>query len=306
MRLVTISFGFILFIFPFIGSAPTAAISKTEAMPIIELLKAEKYDSALVRIQALETIHKDDPEIFVFWANYYYVRSYQSVVVLSKNDSNGSILTLYDSSGQPAGFASDSIVFYEDSLRMAISVLQEAIRKHPNRMDFHVSLMQITQESRFYPEMTAAILHVLELTKKQLNWESSFSVPLQANPAEDFLEGIQYSASVLFSDTSAVNDSLFLVIANALVATFPYSVYGYTDLGIMAMAHKQYKEAMTHLLNAYTIDSTDVIILSDLALVSTFLADTAKAKEWYGKILTVGTDEEKAYARSKIQEFEKK
>jgi tetratricopeptide (TPR) repeat protein len=291
---------------PVLGAA-SATLSQTRFDSILYLINSGQFDSAAVEIRQLRKEAPEDPEYYVLSYNYFVWRSMPDSAITSFLASNGdSNLTARDSTIlENMVHRGRRLESYDiDSLEKGLQILRRGLDLYPDRLDMRFGIVYATASAGLYSEMTDALIGILERRRvNESKWLWSFSQPLDQDPDSFVLENVQSRVFGLWQIGSASTDSLLALIAEALIQTYPTSVYGYTTLGNSYTVKGDYGKALGLLSKAHELDSGDGIVINDLADLYRRMGDTANAIKYFTLLDQIGTVEEKEIAKKSLKEL---
>lgn len=272
----------------------------------IAAIQNGEYETARGLIDRVKVSDSLDPDYFVLSVNYYYSKALGSVIVLQQGASTrADALTYGDSTGAVAGYLYDSTWVDLDTLRTGLEILRRGIELYPDRLDMRLGYVHTCAESELYEPMTYELIRLLE--RRQINndsWLWERNKPLHEEPRSFVLQNVQGRVLMLWDRSTELTDSLLVKLASALCTFYPESVYGYGDLGAFYASHGQYDPALGWYQKAYAVDSTDVFIMANLAMVYEVSGDIKSAQSLLRRIIQVGAPEEQAQARQQLERLE--
>jgi len=284
-----------------IGAA--AGVPQDQFQTVMELIGSDNFDSARVLIGQIETTYPDDPEYYVLSINYYYAKSRKDYVEIVPGPPTGDDTTVVfrDSTGEIAGFFRSHVQLQMDTLMTGIRILQQGVAIHPDRLDMRFGIVHVAEAAQLYQDMSDALIGILKRSQENGNeWLWSFSEPLAEDPEQFVLDNVQSRVHMLFQQDTDEADSLLTAISLAMIQAYPGCTYGHTNLGIVASLHGDYDSCFYHLSEALRIDSTDMIVMANLADVYEKTGLKEKAVECYNLMISKGSAEEQAFARQQL------
>ena len=271
------------------------------------LLKDEKYSELFEYLQEWETKESSNPELLIAYANYYIYRNRFSGAHLVGKDYEvrGQSIQFSDiQTGEIAGYIVGSTHYDEEDIIKAVEYLDRGIKIAPNRLDIHFGKIHILNEIENYKDAGQALRAVLEISKKNNNEWFWINNEKMENTEHHFLHVIQpYYGAWLKADTK---ESLAQVkqCAEKQIELYPKHIYAYNNLAVSHYAQGQSQEALRYFLQAEKIEPNDSRVLFNLAHLYREMNDPQKAKEYLTKILAVGDEQEKEFARNVLDRLE--
>ena len=92
-------------------------------------------------------------------------------------------------------------------------------------------------------------------------------------------------------------------IAQAVVDIYPNHTVSWANTAATYIIINDLDNALPPSLKAEEIDPTDVIVLNNIAQIYLRKGDNTKATEYLNKIIEVGNEEDKRYARGLIEKI---
>lgn len=269
----------------------------------ITALQQEDYAAARDMITRIHEADSTDPDYFVLSFNYYYMKADRGGVVIRQSEpTEDSALVLTDTAGTVVGFMQDTSMFNLDTLARGTAMIAQGIARYPDRLDMRFGLVHACEQAELYDAMTEALLGILRRRAENNDaWRWIHNQPLPEEPRSFVLENVQSRVRMLWDRNTEATDSLLVTLAKALCEYYPESVYGYSDLGSFYASHQQYEESLSWYQKAAAIDSTDVLIMANLATVFINMGDKDKARAMLRHIMEVGAPDEQEFARRKLE-----
>ncbi len=260
------------------------------------------------QLEVLQKWEKDspnDPELFTSYFNYYFSQSIKEVVTLSTEEPSGPGLTLTDSTGETAGFMASQIYYDDSNFNKAISIINEGIKKYPNRLDMRFGKIHSYGQKEDWDTFTSSIIATVKYSKKNNNQWTWTNNSIYEGGKEGFLNSLQEYQFQLY-DTG--DDDLLLnmrKIANEILDIYPNHVASLSNLSITYLLSEQYDKAINELKKAEKIDPEDYIVLSNIARGYQLKGDTEMAIKYYAKTAKYGDPRTKSFAEEQIDILKK-
>jgi tetratricopeptide (TPR) repeat protein len=245
-------------------------------------------------------------ELFTSYFNYYFRKSQEETLAITKDEPQGESLSFIDSTGKTAGFIGSEIIYSQKYFRKAIDKINEGIKLYPNRLDMRFGKIHVLGLVGDWSNYTDEIVKTIQYsTKNDNHWTWTNNV-VKENGEDFFFSSLQ-DYQVRLYDTG--DDRLLAnmqTIANEILRIKPNHVESLSNLSITYLLNKKYDEAIGVLLRAEKIAPDDAIVLGNIAQGYKLKGDNKKAVEYYEKVMKIGDQEAVEYARKQIKELQSK
>lgn len=246
-----------------------------------------------------------DAELFTSYFNYFFNKSRQEFVSLTKAQPAGESLSLQDSIGNTAGYIGSQIFFDEKTLKKGLDKIEKGIKLYPNRLDMRFGKIYALGQIMDWQSFTNEIVSTVQYSATNNNewtWTDNEKV---AEGKDFFLTSIQDYQLDLY-DTG--DDALLInmrTIANEILNYYPDHIESLSNLSITYLLTGKYDEAIETLMKAEKIDPTDAIVLSNIAHGYKLKGENEKAIHYYKKTIEYGDERISAFAKQQIVELKK-
>jgi len=247
----------------------------------------------------------NDSELFTSYFNYYFSKSKEEGIILSKQEPEGKKLVLKDSLNQVAGFLGSQIHYDLDEFQKGIDKINEGIKLYPNRLDMRFgkiyALGQIKDWEKFTNEIITTVKYSA-IINNEWTWTNNEKYE---DGSESFLLSIQDYQLQLYNtgdDTLLVN---MREIANEILNYYPNHIESLSNLSITYLITGEYDKGLISLLKAEKLNPEDYIVLSNIAQCYKLKGDKTKAIEYYEKTFEFGDEQVKTFAKQQIEELKK-
>jgi tetratricopeptide (TPR) repeat protein len=297
---ITFLLGFTLFINQATGQAfkqqYNDLVSKKDTVGQIQLL--EKW----------EKVDKNDPELYVAYFNYYFLKSRKEVVRIDNNPKGDKVLQIMDndtSKKEPIAYMYGDTYYDPEILKEGYNYIDKGIEKNPARLDMRFGKVYTYGQTKDYENFTTEIINTINYSAVINNkWTWSDNKPVE-DPNKFMLSCIQDYVRQLF-DTQ--NDSLLdnmKRISETVLKYHPNHVESLSNISIVYTIKKDYNKALTFLLKAEKIDPKDYIVLSNIAHAYKLKGDKVNAIKYYELTTKYGDDQAKEYANEQLKDLKK-
>lgn len=267
----------------------------------------EQADTAVCEavLQEWEQVASPSAEYYTSAFNFHYWLAQEEVVQLNYGTppENEEVLIISDSLGNPVGFMASVLQYDEQHLEQAFAIIDDGIERFPNRLDMHFGKIYLLGELQVWEPFTGAILNCLDQSEKNdMLWAWTLNEPAEISK-DDFLGSIQeYQASLYFTGEDSLLPNI-VKISEKVLNIYPGHLESISNLGAVMMLNEQPKEALKYLKQAENINKVDPVVLSNIAYTYIMLKDYKKAKKYYKKVLKYGSEEDKAFAQSQLEQL---
>lgn len=272
---------------------------------IMQLLEKREYIAADSLIREIKATDSLDPDYFILCINYYFCRAEQPRIEIRQGGITAeSLIALYDNQGNEVGGIVNRPSFNSDTLHIGLQILDSGIAHHPQRLDMRFGKTYTCFEARLYEESADALVKILAHHRSQTSdWQLDRGMPLSKGGDEYVLENVQGYIRDFFDIASPISDSLVTEISQELIETFPNSAYGYVNLSSILRLKKDYDSSLVLLQKAYQIDSSDPIVVINLAMTAEEAGRVEVAVEYFTKLLSIGNVDHQELARSHLEKL---
>ncbi len=282
------------------------ADADSDFVRILDEIQADEFETAWASIESFNRLYPDTPEYSVLVLNYYFMKAQSSEVEIMPGlpapDEPGVIIK--DSLGNEVGYLKERSWIDTDTLKYGIDLFMGGLRQYPDRLDMHMGLVFVAAEAELYGLMTDALLVTMGRTLfNKHTWLWAKSQPLEEEPVGFVLENVQTRISNLFRLETEYADSLLLVLSHKMIQTFPHSAYGYSNIGSYYGVNEMYDSSTVYFEQAYDIDSSDVIVIMNLANMFESSDNIPSALKYYKRLELVGNEDDQEFAKAKILEL---
>lgn len=225
-----------------------------------QFLPVEKF------LEKNQLLLEKDPEYYVILLNYSFKKGHKKQIVIAKGKAEKGDFELRDKdTGKPVGFIGEKFTNSSDLIINGITRTQKALSNFNNRLDIHFGIIHIASKIQRWDILCEQAVKILSLSKENgNNWIWGTINSMTGNPKEFMLENIQAEASALFHIGTEESDESFIKISETMIREYPEIVYGYSNLGTLYLANKQYTSAEKYLKKAISIAPEDEIVKSNL------------------------------------------
>lgn len=253
-----------------------------------------------------ESEDPNNPELFTSYFNYYFLKSRQEFISMSKNQPKGESLQLQDSSGQVAGFLGSEIVYNNETLQKGLDKIDQGIKLYPNRLDMRFGKIYALGQTEDWENFTKEIVKTIHYSKKNNNeWTWTFNEKRE-NGKEFFLSSIQDYQLILYETE---NDDLLKnmrTVAEEILKIYPDHIESLSNISITYLLTGEYDKGIEALLKAEKIDPKDGIVLGNIAHGYKLKGDIENSIKYYEKMLILDDPKMVDFAKQQIEALKNK
>lgn len=267
-----------------------------------QLLKQGKHKELLSHLLNWEKKEPRNPEVYIGYFNYYLSVGRKEGVSLDKTAKpNANVLEIKDpKTGEIVAYMNPATIYDDKSIAQALSKLNEGLQYGTDRLDMYFGKIHILNEVFDYRRAGSTLIEVLSRSAINKNkWLWSNNEPVK--DGEGFLlNNLQDYYGKWFELRSDEGIDIIRKACELQMKLYPRHNFAFANVGATYARQKNYGKALGYFLKAEQIDQRDVLVLSNIAVAYINLGKTDKAREYYKKITSYGTPEEKKYAEEQL------
>ncbi len=257
-------------------------------------------------LEKWEKINNDDPELYVAYFNYYFLKSRKEVVRIDNSPKGDKVLQIMDndtSNKKPIAYMYGDVYYDPEILKEGYKYIDKGIEKNPARLDMRFGKVYTYGQTNDYENFTAEIITTINYSAIiGNNWLWSENKPVE-DPVKFMLGCIQDYIRQLYETQ---NDSLLedmKRISEAVLKYYPDHVESLSNISVVYTMRKEYDKALMYLLKAEKMAPKDYIVLSNIAHAYKLKGDKVHAVKYYELVTIYGNDEAKDYAKEQLKEL---
>jgi tetratricopeptide (TPR) repeat protein len=256
-------------------------------------------------LQEWKAAEPKNPELYTSLFNYHFTLAQKEVVEITEENPGGEALQIADSTGKVAGYMSSSIMYDSAETANGLSVIDQGIKLHPNRLDMRFGKCYVLGVLKDYEQFTNEIIKTVNYSAVNGNEWTWTNNQQKEDGEEFFLSSMQdYQAQIY----NTGNDSLLIHmrhIAEAILVHYPRHVESLTNISVTYLILGEYDKGLEPLLKAEKIDPKDHIVLANIARSYALKGDVNQAIAYYEKVILHGDPTSKEFAKYQIQQLQK-
>ena len=231
-----------------------AQINKKNYSPVETFLETEKKSLA------------EDPDYYVILLNYVFSKGDRSGLVIAQGDPGPGDYVLRDAdTGEATGFLGERAGFDKEFIVDGISRTQSALGAFESRLDIHFGIVEIAQRIERWDIVGDQIVRMLNVSKEIDNkWTWGSVNSMSGDPQEFMIQNILPRTSSMFRADKPDADTALVRVSESMIEHYPNLVYGYSNLGLLHFAKKEYAAAEELFLKALQIDPNDEVVKGNL------------------------------------------
>lgn len=246
-----------------------------------------------------------DPELFTSFFNYYFLKSKENGIGITKGQPKGESFVITDSLDQVQGYIGNQVYYDQKDLQNALEIIEQGIALYPDRLDMRFGKIYVLGQVKDWDKFTSEIIRTVEYSSGNDNEWTWTNNELQQNGEDFFLSSLQDYQVQLYNTGK---DALLMnmrSIAREILKYYPNNIESLSNLSITYLLTGEYDKGLEPLLKAEKITPTDYIVLSNIAQGYRLKGDKEKAVEYYEKTAKYGDDRAKEFAKIQIEELKK-
>lgn len=238
-----------------------------------------------------QAAHPDDPEYFIAAANFLLDR--ERDVSVSTKAAGPTDFVIADASGQKVGSisaATPSAATYHK----AIELLKEGLSKAPGRVDIHLGLATLYQESGATDELVKQLAQMAAYANEHpQDLRCKGNEPYPGPAREELSHKISNVARHYFGLETKEGDETFRRLAQLDIDAFPDREYGYNLMGVYYSAiEKDPRRALENFEQALKLVPDDSLVLTNVGVLQSMAGDKEAAIAAFNKVITLNNDPE--------------
>lgn len=246
-----------------------------------------------------------DPELFTSFFNYYFLKSKENGIGITKDQPKGESFVITDSLDQVQGYIGNQVYYDQKDLQNALEIIEQGIALYPDRLDMRFGKIYVLGQVKDWDKFTSEIIRTVEYSSGNDNEWTWTNNELQQNGEDFFLSSLQDYQIQLYNTGK---DALLMnmrSIAREILKYYPNNIESLSNLSITYLLTGEYDKGLEPLLKAEKITPTDYIVLSNIAQGYMLKGDKEKALEYYEKTAKYGDEQTKEFAKTQIEELKK-
>ena len=258
-------------------------------------------------LQKWQNDSPEDADLHASWFNFYLLRAITETMQITTAPpvSNEEALVLTDSLGNEVGYMYGAVRQDSVLLEKAYDWLDKGIQKHPDRLDLRYGkitcLLGRGDYKRFLKDVQSALDYSLVI-KNHWKWTLDEQLPIEEGQ-EIFLNGMQDYFVSCFEANTSESESAAMELVKMVLKYYPDDMKFRTNQATVYYMKGEYVVALQQYLNLLEDYPNDTILLGNIAYIYTLKEDKPNAIRYYQRMLEVGNEEEKEFARKNIQEL---
>lgn len=241
-------------------------------------------DTAAMRnlLTEWELTEPNDAEMYTSKFNYYLIKAH-SEIAHSSNEK---------------GVPNKTMVVR--LVKSAIETIDKGIIAYPNRLDMRFGKIYALGEIGIWDSFIDELISTVQYSSiNNRNWTWKGHQP-KSMSADEFLENIQDYQLKLYE--SNVDSLIFQMgrVASEILAIYPNNIMNLSNLAVSSMYLGDYDNALSILLKASSIDSSDPVILSNIARLYEIKDEKENAIKYYRMLEKCDSHQLREYATKQI------
>jgi tetratricopeptide (TPR) repeat protein len=245
----------------------------------LELLRDGNFDALKLLLEEWEKAEPKNPEMFIGYFNYYV------------NSGAEKVTEVFSDGGRQ--FMGSRTRYNNEDVYKGIQYLDRGLAAAPDRLDMYWGKIEILMAINDFAKAGDTLYDLIGLSPKHNNkWRLANNQPVQ-NGREYFLDYINRYFTRCTDQNTEDSMNAAKRCSEREIEVYPKSTYGYNNLAVYYVYSDKIQDALNTLLKAETVNGKDGIILLNIGRMYIELDNKAKAREYFNKVLKIGTPQEK-------------
>ena len=160
------------------------------------------------------------------------------------------------------------MIYDEKFILATISRIKIALKNFSNRLDIRIGLVVAAERINNWKIEGEQLVNILKVSVEIDNkWTWGTISSIEGDPKTFMLDTVQNKLNALFNAEDEKADLSFISTSEALIKYYPKNIYGYSNLGVIYLAKKDYDKAKKYLQKALEIDGKDEVVLGNLKML---------------------------------------
>ncbi|MDH4263780.1 MAG: tetratricopeptide repeat protein [Spirochaetia bacterium] len=270
------------------------AASSSKYDKFYSYIKNNQYDDAKRLLDNWGNSKENDPQYYICAFNYYIIKSSTEVSSIEMEaPANGRSLELSDPiNHEIKGYIVFKNAFNPDVVKKGINIIKEGIQRFPDHYEMRFGLLWIYQElfqfDSYITEFEDAFRFLKQQHLEKFYWNDNVLI---SNPSDFLIERVQQNLNYFMKTKEFYENPVFLnQYVDLMIKYYPDHKYGYSNKGVLFYIKKDYQNALKYYLTAYNLDKSDLLVITNIGFTYKMLNDIPNAKEYFTKVLNIGTD----------------
>ena len=284
-----------------------------------ELFSKGDYEELYDHLQKWETQEPNNPELYIGYFNYYINRNRFSGIFLGEQMGSPALELQDPETGEIVGYISESVQYNDEDIAKALEYLDKGLGFAPNRLDMYFGKIHLLNELELYERAGSEVLSLIVFSKNINNqwlWSAyendvsdeditSYGSGKIIEDGEDvLLESLQDYYGLWLNVGTDQSLEQMRICTEKQVELYPDHIFAYNVLAVYHFLKEQYHEALSVFLKAEKINANDCIVLVNIGIVYVRIGDNQKAEEYFSKVLEIGDEADKEYARYYLDQLQ--
>ena len=271
-------------------SGAAIAQTRTELYDQFSNSGAQQDTAAIAALIAdWERLYPGDAELYSVRANYYFMRAFEEVVIMTDEEPapGEEALEFVDSLGVTR-YMYSKVVPNEARIDAAKSILAEGIAKNPDRLDLREGKAYIHLRTGEYALAAQEIQSALERSVLNGNkWTGTLDKPVDGDGAAHLRDNVQaFFYDLVSAEDLASAESL----VNTAVRLYPQETMYLSDKAALSYFAGDLKGAVKGYLSVLEKDPDDMLVTLNVAHIYEELGDKKNAVKYY-RIVAASNEE---------------
>jgi tetratricopeptide (TPR) repeat protein len=255
----------IIGLIPFVFTSASLAMDKSVFESMMDRLNAKDLEAVAGFLSRDKESLKQDPEYYVLLLNYAYLKGKDTVIIARGKPRKDDIALQKNDTGKTVGFIRQG---GEEIIVNAIAQTRQALPAFSNRLDIHFGIVTIAAAVKRWDIVGEQLLDILTISKSIKNqWKWGPIGSMEGEPRTFMLENVQSKIQQLFKAEDEIADKKLIQVSEAMIRYYPEVIYGYSNLGAVYLATRNYDLAEKYINQALAIDPDDPVVKGNLKIL---------------------------------------
>lgn len=242
------------------------AMDTKQFQSLMSNIQEKKFDLVESFLRKNETLFREDPEYYVLLLNYVLSKGDQTGIVVAKGEPQKDDFAVRDpKTGETVGFIGQRGGYDEKLIVDGILKTKKSLPFFKSRLDIRFGIITAAERIKRWDLLGDQLVETLKVSKEIDNkWTWGPVNSMSDEPRTFMLENVQGHISTLFRADNPTADDALIRASETMIKCYPAVIYGYSNLGVLHLAKKNYDKADGYLRKALSINPNDEIVKGNI------------------------------------------